>query len=83
LLRDIPTSVNALETLHPGTDVFPSPLLRHCLQDRIISLLQVMHTAKYTEVEASYKNCHIDIHFKQGCLITSNFFKDILSLCDY
>jgi len=23
-----------------------------------------MHTAKYTEVELSYKNCHIDIHFK-------------------
>jgi len=25
-----------------------------------MSLLQVMHTAKYTKVEPSYKNCHID-----------------------
>jgi len=40
------------------------PWLRHCFQDRIISLLQVMHTAKYIEVEPSYKNCHIDIYFK-------------------
>jgi len=24
-----------------------------------------MHTAKYTEVEPSYKNCHIDIYFKK------------------
>jgi len=24
-----------------------------------------MHTAKYIEVEPSYKNCHIDIYFKQ------------------
>jgi len=23
-----------------------------------------MHTAKYLEVEASYKNCHTDIYFK-------------------
>jgi len=29
------------------------------IQDRIISLLQVMHTAKYPEIEASYKNCHM------------------------
>jgi len=41
------------------------PWLRHCLQDRIISLLQVMHTAKYPEVDASYKNCHTDIYFKR------------------
>ena len=40
------------------------PWLRHCLQDKIISLLQDMHTAKYIEVEPSYKNCHIDIYFK-------------------
>ena len=44
---------------------FP-PWLRHCLQDRIISLLHVMHTAKYLEVEASYKNCHTDICSKQN-----------------
>ena len=44
--------------LRPGTDVYSSPWLRHCLQDIIISLLQVMLTAKYPEVEASYKNCH-------------------------
>jgi len=40
------------------------PRLHHCLQDRIISLLQVMHTAKYTKVEPSYKNCHIDKYIK-------------------
>ena len=40
------------------------PWPRHCLQDRIISLLQVMHIAKYTKVEPSYKNYHIDIYFK-------------------
>jgi len=28
--------------------------------DKIL-LPGVMHTAKYTEVEASYKNCYIDI----------------------
>jgi len=48
----------------PGDRFFPFPRLRHCLQDRIISLLHVMHTAKYTKVEPSYKNCHIDIYFK-------------------
>jgi len=61
LLRDITTSIYALKMLRTGTDVSPSLWLRHCLQDRIISLLQVMHIAKYPEVEASYKNCHIDI----------------------
>ena len=38
--------------------------LHHCLQDRIISLLQVVHTAKYLEVGASYKNCGTDICFQ-------------------
>ena len=46
----------------PGTDVSTSPWLRHCLQNIIISLLQVMHTAKYPEVAASYKNCHTDMY---------------------
>jgi len=59
LLHDIPTSIYALKMLRPGTDVSPSPWLRYCLQDRIISLLQAMHA----EVEASYKNCHTDIGY--------------------
>jgi len=25
-----------------------------------------MHTAKYTKIELSYKNYHIDIYFKTG-----------------
>jgi len=29
--------------------------VRHCLQDRIISLLQVMHTAKYTKSNQATK----------------------------
>jgi len=62
LLRDISTSIHALKMLRPGTDVSPSPWLRHCLQDRIISLLQVMHTGKSTKVEPNYKNCHIDAY---------------------
>jgi len=37
------------------------PWLRHCLRDRITSLLRVMHTAKYTEVEPSYKHCHTNL----------------------
>jgi len=65
LLRDIPTSIYTLKVLRPGQMSPLSPWLRHCLQDSIISLLQVMHTAKYIEVEPSYKNCHIDIYFKQ------------------
>jgi len=36
------------------------PWLRHCLHERLISLLQVMHTANYTEVKPSYKNYHIE-----------------------
>ena len=28
-----------------------------------------MLTAKYPEVEASYKNCHIDIHFKTKTVV--------------
>jgi len=55
LLRDIPTPIHALKMLRPGTDVSLSPWLRRCLQDGIRSLVQVMHTAKYTEVEPSYK----------------------------
>jgi len=70
LLHDIPTSIYALKMLRPGTDVSPSPWLRHCVQDRIISLLQVMPTAKYTKVEPSYKNCHIDIYFKTKTAVT-------------
>jgi len=60
LLRDIPTSIYTLKMLRPGTDVSPNAWVRHCLQDRAISLLQVMNKAKYTEIESSYKNCHID-----------------------
>jgi len=42
------------QNVAPGDRCLPfSPWLRHCLHDRIISLLQVMHTAKYPEVEAS------------------------------
>jgi len=48
----------------PGADASPSPWLRHWLQGKIISLLQVMHAARYIEVEPSYKNCHINIYFK-------------------
>jgi len=51
----------ALKMLRPVTDVSPFSWLRHCLEDRIISLLQVIHTTKYTDVEPSYKNCCIDI----------------------
>jgi len=40
-----------------------------CLQDRIISLFQAMHTAKYTQVEPSYKNYHIDIYFKTKTVV--------------
>jgi len=69
LLCGIPTSIYALKKLRPGTDVSPSPWLRHCLQDRIISLLQVMHKAKYPEVEESYKNCHTDIYFKTKTVV--------------
>jgi len=28
-----------------------------------------MHTAKYPEVEASYKNCHTDIYFKTKTVV--------------
>ena len=45
------------------------PWLRHCLQERIISFLQIMYTAKYSEVEASYKNCHTDIYFKTKIVV--------------
>jgi len=66
LLRDIPTSIHPLKILHPGTDVSPSPWLRRCFQDRIISLLQVMHTAKYPKIEPSYKNYHIELSLFGG-----------------
>jgi len=49
----MPTSIYALKMLHQGTDVSPSPWLRHCLQHRIRSLLQVMHATKYIKVEPS------------------------------
>ena len=55
--------------LRPGTDVSSSPWLRHCLQDRITSLLHVMHAAKYREVEASCKNCHTNIYFKTKTVV--------------
>jgi len=29
-----------------------------------------MHTAKYTEVEPSYKNCHFDIYFKTKTVVS-------------
>jgi len=69
LLRDIPASIYAFKMLCPGTDVSPSPWLRHCLQDRITSLLQVMHTAKHTKVELNYKNCRIDMYFKTNIVV--------------
>jgi len=28
-----------------------------------------MHTAKYPEVEACYKNCHTDIYFKTKAVV--------------
>ena len=62
MLRDISTSIYALKMLRPGQISPLPPWLRHCLQDRIIILLQVI--AKDIEVEPSYKNCHIDIYFK-------------------
>jgi len=40
-----------------------------CLHDRIISLCQVIHTAKYTKVEPSYKKYHIDIYFKTKTVV--------------
>ena len=55
--------------LRPGQMSPPPPWLRHCLQDRNISLLQDMHTAKYTEVEASFENCHTDINFKTKTVV--------------
>jgi len=64
MLRDISTSVYALKMLRPWQMSPLRPWLRHCLEERIVSLLQVMHKAKYIEVEPSYKNCHIDIYFK-------------------
>ena len=57
----------------PGADVSCSPWLRHCLQDRIVGLLQVMHTAKYPEVEASYKNCHILQNKNRSCTCSEMF----------
>jgi len=69
VLHVIPTPIHALEMLRPGTDVSLSPWLRHNLQDRIVSLLQVMHTAKYTKVEPSYKNYHVDIYFKTKTVV--------------
>jgi len=47
-----------------------SPYLRHCLKDRIISLLEVVRTAKYSEVEPIYKNCHGDIYFTTKTVVT-------------
>jgi len=47
----------------------PSNWRRQCLQDRIVSLLQVMHTAKTTKVEPSYKSCHNDICFKTKTVV--------------
>ena len=52
--------------LRPGADVSLPPWLRYCLQDRITSLLQVMHTAKYIQVEPCYENCHIGITSKNN-----------------
>jgi len=63
LLRDIQTSIYAVKMLRPGQ---MSPLTlgyANVFKTRIISLLQVMHTAKYLEVEAIFKHCHSDIHF--------------------
>ena len=34
-----------------------------------------MQTAKYLEVEASYKNCHTDIYFKTKNVVASGVFK--------
>jgi len=55
---------------HPIENFLATVLwLRHSLQDRIISLLQVMHTVKYTKVEPSYKNYHIDIYFETKTIV--------------
>jgi len=70
LLRDIPTPIHALQMLRPGQKSPLPPWVRHCLQDRIISLLQVMHTAICTKVKPSYKNYHIDIYFKTKTVLT-------------
>jgi len=67
---DIPISYYALKMLSVGVDIPLCPWLRHCLEDRIVSLLGVVHTAKYTEVEPSYKNCHSDIYFKTKTVVT-------------
>jgi len=69
MLRDISTPIYALKMLRPGQMSPLPPWLRHSLQDRIINLIQVMHTAKYIEVEPSYKNCHIDIYFKTKTVV--------------
>jgi len=34
-----------------------------------MSLLQVMHTAKYTKDKPSYKNYHIGIYFKTKAVV--------------
>jgi len=47
----------------------PLPLGFDTLFKKESCLLQVMHTAKYREVEASYKNCHTDIYFKTKTVV--------------
>jgi len=72
-LRDIPTSIYALKLLRSGQMSALPPWLRHCSVFKTESyLLQVVHTAKYTEDEQSYKsykNCHIDIYFKTKTVV--------------
>jgi len=70
LLGDIPTSIYALKMLRPG-QMSPLPLgYATVFKTRIISLLQVMHTAKYPEVGASYKNCHTDIYLTNKTVVS-------------
>ena len=52
-----------------GVRTQPGRTRFNCLQDRFISLLQVMHTAKYTELVPSYKKCDSDVNFKTQTVV--------------
>ena len=51
------------------TDVSPCPLATQ-LSERQNHKFASSYTAKYTEVEPSYKNYHIDIYFKTKTIVT-------------
>jgi len=53
--------------LRPVTDVFP--FTGGYATFFKTSLIQVMHTAKYPEVEATYKHCRTDIYFKTKTVV--------------